>query len=181
MGDPSGGNKIQKTHEGEHQGDYSDVSLKLTKHTFIFAMCAAINSCNLGFDVGVSSNAGVLLQRDLGLTDVQRELFVGSINFWSIFGSLFSNWICDRYGRRQSFIWAAISFIIGLVIQAASNSYAVLMIGRVFVGLGVGFGLAVRKQETIFLILYEKVWALSVDGYLSLHRTMLTFLLSSFV
>lgn len=128
---------------GEHHGDYSDTSLKLTKYTFIFALCAAINSCNLGYDIGVSGNAGILIQRDLGLTDVQRELFVGSLNLWSIFGSLFAHWICDLYGRRHSFKVAAASFIVGLVIMAASGSYALLMVGRVFVGLGVGFGLAV--------------------------------------
>ena len=137
------GAKVYKTHEGEHQGDFSDTSLKLTKYTFIFAFCAALNSCNLGYDIGVSGNAGVLIQRDLGLTDVQRELFVGSINFWSIFGSLFSHWICDQYGRRHSFRVAAVSFIVGLAIMAAAGGYTTLMIGRVFVGLGVGFGLAV--------------------------------------
>jgi MFS family permease len=92
---------------------------------------------------GVSTNAGSLIQRDLNLTDVQRELFVGSLNFWSIFGSFFSHWICDRYGRRKSFQVAAVSFIIGVIVMACANGYAVLMVGRFFVGLGVGFGLAV--------------------------------------
>jgi MFS family permease len=136
-------NTIYKTHEGEHHGDFSDTSLKVTRSTYIFALCAAINSCNLGYDIGVSTNAGALIQRDLDLTDVQRELFVGSLNFWSIFGSLFAHWICDKYGRRHSFRVAAVSFIVGLVVMALANGYTMLMIGRVFVGLGVGFGLAV--------------------------------------
>lgn len=134
---------IYKTHEGEHSGDFSDHNIKLTRLTFIFAVCAAVNSCNLGYDIGVSGNAAVLIQRDWNLTDVQRELFVGSLNMWSIFGSLFAHWICDRYGRRHSFRVAAIGFIIGLVIMSAAPNYTILMIGRVFVGLGVGFGLAV--------------------------------------
>mmetsp|Transcript_101168 Transcript_101168/g.151539 ORF Transcript_101168/g.151539 Transcript_101168/m.151539 type:complete len:522 (-) Transcript_101168:198-1763(-) len=135
--------KIYKSHEGEHHGDFSDASLKITKSTYIYAICAAVNSCNLGYDVGVNTHAGGLIQSDLGLTEVQRELFVGSLNFWSIFGSLFAHWICDKYGRRLSFRVAAISFIIGLVIMSLAGGYTVLMIGRVFVGLGVGFGLAI--------------------------------------
>ncbi|KAL3903184.1 MAG: hypothetical protein SGILL_010542, partial [Bacillariaceae sp.] len=91
----------------------------------------------------VSTNAGSLIQRDLGLTDVQRELFVGSLNFWSIFGSFGSHWICDKYGRRKSFQVAALAFIVGVIIMACANGYAVLMVGRCFVGLGVGFGLAI--------------------------------------
>jgi MFS family permease len=126
-----------------HETAVSESDLKLTRQTFIFALCAAVNSCNLGYDVGVSTNAGALIQRDMGLTDVQREAFIGSLNMWSIFGSLFAHWICDRYGRRHSFKVAAIGFIIGLVIMAVAPNYTVLMIGRVFVGLGVGFGLAI--------------------------------------
>jgi len=77
------------------------------------------------------------------LTDVQRELFIGSLNFWSIFGSLGSFWISDCYGRRKSFQVAAMLFIVGCSIMAAAQSYAVLMLGRFFLGIGVGFGLAI--------------------------------------
>ncbi len=38
---------------------------------------------------------------------------------------------------------AAVSFIIGVIIQAAALNYATLMVGRVFVGIGVGSGLAI--------------------------------------
>jgi len=38
---------------------------------------------------------------------------------------------------------AAVSFIVGVVIQAAALNYATLMVGRVFVGVGVGSGLAI--------------------------------------
>jgi MFS family permease len=138
-----GGPKVYKTHEGEHHTDFSDGSVKITRSTMIFAMCAAVNSCNLGYDIGVSTTAGGLVQEDLGLTDGQRELFVASLNFWSIFGSMFAHWICDKYGRRYSFVVAAVSFIVGLIIMAVSNSFEILMFGRIFVGLGVGFGLAI--------------------------------------
>jgi MFS family permease len=131
------------THEGEHHGDFNNKSVRVTKSTVIFALCAALNSCNLGYDIGVSTHAGGLIQRDLGLTDIQRELFVGSLNFWSIFGSMASHWICDAYGRRRSFQVAALTFIVGLSIMSAANSFAVLMVGRFFLGIGVGFGLAI--------------------------------------
>ena len=134
---------MYKTHEGEHHGDFSDLSIKVTKSTFLYAFCAAMNSCNLGYDIGVSTNASQLIQNDFGLTDTQRELFVGSLNFFSIFGSATSHWICDRYGRRRSFQVAAVTFIIGLIIMSFSNGFTVLMIGRAILGLAVGFGLAI--------------------------------------
>lgn len=55
----------------------------LTRATTLYVLCAAINSCNLGYDIGVSTDASRLIQDDMGLTDVQREFFVGSINFWA--------------------------------------------------------------------------------------------------
>jgi hypothetical protein len=51
--------------------------------TYRFVLCAALNSCNLGYDIGVSTEASRLLQADLGLSNRQREIFIGSINFWA--------------------------------------------------------------------------------------------------
>ena len=104
---------------------------------------ALLPKTKTGYDIGVSTNAGQLIQNDFNLTDSQRELFVGSLNFFSIFGSMFSHWISDRFGRRRSFQVAAVTFIVGLSIMSASNSYTVLMIGRAILGLAVGFGLAI--------------------------------------
>ena len=123
-------NETYKSHEGEHHANFNDKSVRVTRSTVVFSLCAALNSCNLGYDIGVSTSAGGLIQRDLGLTDIQREIFVGSLNFWSIFGSMFSHWICDAYGRRRSFQVAAATFIIGIVIMSSANGFAVLMVGR---------------------------------------------------
>jgi MFS family permease len=163
------------SHVGEHHEEYGDANIPLTRATKLYAFCASINSCNLGYDIGVSTEAGRLVQAYFNLSTKQRELFVGSINFWaskyhgfamrgsvsdfsfedgneltaclwifaSVFGALGSQYFTDRFGRRRTFIVAAIGFIIGVLIQTLAPSFAVLMIGRVFVGLGVGIGLAV--------------------------------------
>jgi hypothetical protein len=74
--------KLQKTHEGEHHGDYGE-NIPITRSAYIFAMCAAVNSFNLGYDIGTSTSAGPLVQDDMGLTITEREIFVGSLNFWA--------------------------------------------------------------------------------------------------
>jgi len=58
-------------------------------------------------------------------------------------GALSSHVINDKFGRRWSFRVSAMIFIFGTILQSAAYNYAMLMIGRAFVGLGVGFGLAV--------------------------------------
>lgn len=57
-----------------------------------------------------------------------------------MFGALWSHWISDKHGRRRAFMVSACLFIMGVITISLGNSYSTLMIGRVFVGLGVGFG-----------------------------------------
>jgi hypothetical protein len=77
----------QTAHQGEHHHDddfdFESADLPITRATFIFALCASVNSCNLGYDIGVSTEAGRLIQVEFGLSRMQRELFTGSINFWA--------------------------------------------------------------------------------------------------
>ena len=96
----------------------------------------------------VRRNAGSLfslstVQDEFQLTRMQREIFVGCINFWAMFGAMFAQYFSDGCGRRFTFMAAAIGFIVGIFIMTLSNSYEILLFGRAFVGLGLGVGLAV--------------------------------------
>ena len=156
--------EIEQLHEEQYQytslierddeSSASDTdSVPVTNATYLFAMCAALNSCSLGYDIGVNTNAGVLLQdpSTLNLTNEQLEIFMGSLNFFSIFGTLLlavgtssdGRNEGDRFGRRGSFAAASVGFIIGISVLCFAQSYEVLMLGRILVGLGVGFGLAI--------------------------------------
>lgn len=119
--------------------------VSVSRSTYIFVFCAAMNSCNLGFDVGVNTGAGRLLQNEdsLNLSEVQLEFFMGSLNLFAAIGAISASSISDRYGRRGAFLVAAVGFIFGVLIQATAWSYTILMFGRLLVGLGVGFGLAI--------------------------------------
>ena len=55
----------------------------------------------------------------------------------AIIGAAVGGWMNDRFGRRKSILVADVLFIVGSAVMAAAPVPAVL-IGRVFVGLGVG-------------------------------------------
>jgi sugar porter (SP) family MFS transporter len=116
---------------------------KLPFKVYLYAFCAALNSVNLGYDIGVSTNTGPLIQNDFNLSDDQLEMFLGSINFWSIFGALLSPFVTDRFGRRTTFSVAAMGFLGGVTIMAFAKSFHTLMWGRCIVGIGVGIGEAI--------------------------------------
>ena len=76
-----------------------------------------------------------------------KALTVDAARFLLVFGALGSQYFTDRFGRRRTFIVAALGFIVGVLIQTFAPSFTVLMLGRVFVGLGVGIGLAVSAHS----------------------------------
>mmetsp|Transcript_10152 Transcript_10152/g.12920 ORF Transcript_10152/g.12920 Transcript_10152/m.12920 type:complete len:515 (+) Transcript_10152:142-1686(+) len=119
--------------------DYSSI----TRATKLFALCAAVNSLNLGYDIGVNTGIAPLLEESMDLSETQVEIFIGSINLFAMVGSLASGYISDAYGRRGTFKVAAVGFVVGVLTMATAQSFAVLMLGRVLVGIGVGFGLAI--------------------------------------
>ena len=138
---------IMMTTNNHHNGNTPSTSnhppFPVTRATYIYAMCAALNSVNLGYDLGVSTNAGPLLEKDMGLAEGQLELFLGFLNFWSIFGALLSPIMTDRFGRTITFLVVAILFALGVILQASAPTYRLLMVGRTIVGLAVGVGEAV--------------------------------------
>ena len=160
-----------KTHEGEHHGDFGDVPIKLTRSAMIFTLCAALNSCNLGYDVGSSTAAGMLIQEELELTRIQREVWTGSLNFWAIFGALGAQMITDRMGRRKTFVVSAFIFVLGIVITIATANFAVIMLGRFFIGVGLGIGLAV---DPLYIAEYDCRFSAMDSGLSLMERSLLT-------
>lgn len=61
----------------------------------------------------------------------------------SVFGAFAAQYVTNVYGRRKTFILAAVGFITGVLFMSFSQVYATLMFGRSLVGLGVGVGLAI--------------------------------------
>ena len=56
----------------------------------------------------------------------------------AIIGAAVGGWINDRFGRKKAILLADFLFFVGSVIMACSNGPALLIVGRVFVGFGVG-------------------------------------------
>ncbi|CAN1302038.1 Probable plastidic glucose transporter 3 [Linum perenne] len=55
-------------------------------------------------------------------------------------GSLFSGWVADGAGRRRAFQLCALPMIIGASMSATTNNLWGMLLGRLFVGTGMGLG-----------------------------------------
>jgi len=118
----------------------------VSRTVYLLTFCAALGSCNLGFDIGVNTDAGKLVQESMQLSDVQLELFMGSINLYAIVGALLTSKVVGSIGLRLSFLASSVLFVVGLALQIFSSTFLLLMFGRVWVGIAVGFGMTVTPM-----------------------------------
>lgn len=82
----------------------------------------------------------------------------------TFFGALIAGDVADFIGRRVTIIVGCIIFVVGVILQVASTTVPLLVVGRVIAGIGVGFVSAI-------IILYmseiapKKVRGSIVAGY----------------
>ncbi|KAK8967896.1 putative inositol transporter 2 [Platanthera guangdongensis] len=105
------------------------------------AFSAGIGGLLFGYDTGVISGALLYIQDDFSQFDKKtwlQETIVSAAIAGAIAGAAAGGWANDRFGRKISLMVADFLFFVGAVIMASANGPALLVAGRVFVGLGVG-------------------------------------------
>ena len=102
---------------------------------------ASVVALLLGYDIGVMSGAILDIQSSLDLSTVEQELVIGSLNFVSAFGSLFTAYFSDSVGRRVCLFVAMSLSTVGTMVMTLANGFWMLLAGRFICGLGVGCGM----------------------------------------
>lgn len=69
---------------------------------------------------------------------IKQETIVSMAVAGAIIGAAIGGWLNDKYGRRTSILVADFLFFMGAVLMAAAPNPSLLIVGRGFVGLGVG-------------------------------------------
>ncbi|XP_021740538.1 probable polyol transporter 4 isoform X1 [Chenopodium quinoa] len=113
------------------------------KFVMASAVFASLNSVLLGYDVGVMSGAVIFIQEDLKISDVQIEVLIGILSIISLLGSLAGGKTSDTIGRKWTMALAATIFQVGAGIMALAPNFGVLLAGRLFAGVGIGFGVMI--------------------------------------
>lgn len=66
--------------------------------------------------------------------------FTSSLYLAGLVASFLASPITRKYGRKRSIICGGISFLIGAALNAAAVNLAMLLLGRIMLGVGIGFG-----------------------------------------
>jgi len=118
----------------------------LTKSfVFIVAAVAALNNCNLGYDMGIVAGVGPILQKqsEFEVSDVQLEIWIGALDISSLVGAFSSNDLADRFGRKGCMALSEVLFIVSVLGMACAQNYATLIAFRCLCGVAVGLGLTI--------------------------------------
>lgn len=128
---------------------------------FLFAcFIAALGGSLFGYDLGVSGGVTSMddflkiffkdvydrKQKHLKETDYCKydnqilTLFTSSLYFAGLISTFGASYVTRNKGRKASILVGAVSFFVGAILNAAAVNIAMLIIGRIMLGVGIGFG-----------------------------------------
>lgn len=86
-------------------------------------------------------------------------LFTSSLYFAGLVSTFGASYVTRNKGRRASILVGAVSFFLGGAINAGAVNITMLIIGRILLGAGIGFGNQVRpkllKPENIWMVVSQ--------------------------
>ncbi|KAE9588060.1 putative major facilitator, sugar transporter, major facilitator superfamily [Lupinus albus] len=110
------------------------------QRSFLYVLVASLSSFSFGYHLGVVNETLESISTDLGFrgSTMAEGLVVSTCLGGAFVGSLFCGWIADGVGRRRGFQLCALPMIIGASMSATSKSLWGMLLGRLFVGTGMG-------------------------------------------
>ncbi|KAI0075467.1 general substrate transporter [Panus rudis PR-1116 ss-1] len=119
------------------------VSFQYGYHISALNQIQAVLTCRVPADDAEKVNPRFGLPTCIPMTDATFSVVTSVYTIGGLLGSMVANVIIDRWGRHAAVRSSAASYLAGSAIMGFSASLAPLIIGRVLVGLGAGFGLCV--------------------------------------
>jgi SP family galactose:H+ symporter-like MFS transporter len=107
-------------------------------YVYAAAIFAALGGLLFGYDTGVISGALLFIKQQFTLSTFRQELVVSVVLVGAAVSALAGGRIADKFGRRATLLITAVIFVVGALLCAAAPSAALLIFGRVIVGIGIG-------------------------------------------
>ncbi|XP_009383001.2 sugar transport protein MST4-like [Musa acuminata AAA Group] len=131
---------------------------KITIYVVICGVIAATGGLMFGYDIGISGGVTsmddfleeffpVVYERKHKAKEDNYckydnqglQLFTSSLYLAALVSSFVASKLCTKHGRRLTMQAASVFFLVGVVLNAAARNIAMLIIGRILLGVGVGF------------------------------------------
>ncbi|KAL3812642.1 hypothetical protein ACJIZ3_013910 [Penstemon smallii] len=140
-------------------GGGTEFEAKITPIVILSCIMAATGGLMFGYDVGVSGGVTAMpdflkkffpvvyrrtqdpnINSNYCRYDNQGlQMFTSSLYLAGLTATFFASYTTRRFGRRVSMLIAGVFFVTGVILNAAAQDLAMLIIGRILLGCGVGF------------------------------------------
>ncbi|XP_030975265.1 sugar transport protein 13 [Quercus lobata] len=143
---------------GPTGGGATEFEAKITPIVIISCIMAATGGLMFGYDVGVSGGVtsmpdflkkffpvvyeNTLKEEDSNYCKYDNQnlqLFTSSLYLAGLTATFFASYTTRKLGRRITMLIAGVFFLIGTAFNAAAQDLAMLIVGRILLGCGVGF------------------------------------------
>lgn len=120
------------------EGPLAEVVEAGRRRVWRWAAVIAVGGFLFGYDTGVVSGALLFFKHDFRLTGFQQGSVVSVLLLGAMAGALATGRIADRLGRRRTLGIEGVVFLVGTAIVVSSQDYAMILVGRLVLGLAVG-------------------------------------------
>ncbi|WZZ05545.1 hypothetical protein YC2023_091466 [Brassica napus] len=133
---------LDKAETAAVTGTGKDIGNPSWKRSLPHVFVASLTSLLFGYHLGVVNETLESISIDLGFSGntIAEGLVVSTCLGGAFIGSLFSGLVADGVGRRRAFQLSALPMIIGASVSATTESLEGMLLGRFFVGIGMGIG-----------------------------------------
>ncbi|KAI5407986.1 sugar transport protein 5 [Lathyrus oleraceus] len=136
----------------------ADIETKITLSVIISCIVAASSGLIFGYDIGISGGVTTMVPfLEKFFPDILKKaanakhdtycvydsqlltLFTSSLYLAGLVTSLMSSRFTAKIGRRNTIMLGGVIFLVGGAINGGAQNIAMLILGRIFLGFGVGF------------------------------------------
>ena len=103
------------------------------------SLLSATGSLLFGYDTGITSGSMIYIREQLNLSSIWEEVIISISLFSAAAFAALSGQTSTRYGRKFVILSASFVFTIGSFIMAFANEKIQLLVGRMVIGVGMGF------------------------------------------
>lgn len=104
----------------------------------VISIVACFGGLLFGYDTGVINGALRPMSAALGLEPLTEGIVTASLVFAAAIGALLGGRVSDAVGRRTTMLALAVVFFVGTLVLVSAPGFAVVVLGRVLLGLAVG-------------------------------------------
>ncbi|CAN1133570.1 Polyol transporter 5, partial [Linum perenne] len=115
-------------------------AMSVTRYGVGFSFVALFPFFHLGYDVAFALCAD-LVRRDLHLTESHQNYVVDVTQRYSISAAFLAGFAINFIGRKAVIIVGLSYYVVGALVSSIGWTYAVVTIGRMLMGVGIGIGL----------------------------------------